>query len=87
MPYAPTHPAPPLSDSTADHQARRSAALPVAAWGALAALGATVAGFVAVALALVGIGGASLAWGAGLCVGGWALAAALRERTADEGAG
>ena len=90
MPYAPPHPAPPLSEParTADEQAPgRSVSLSLVACAALASLGAVVCGFVLVALALVGVGGVSLPWGAGLCVGGWALAAALREGAGGERVG
>ena len=70
-------PAAPASEPTAPD---RSIALAVA--GSVVALALVVVGFVLVALALVGVGGVGLPWGAGLCVGGWALAAAVRERSA-----
>lgn len=90
MPYAPPHAAPHVAESapTSDGEAPAPPlAVVAAAGGALVALGAVVGGFVLVALALVGVGGASAAWGGGLCVGGWALAAVLRERARDGGAG
>ena len=45
-----------------------------------AALVAVVVGFALVAAGLIGAGPGPLGWGAGLCVGGWALAAVVRER-------
>lgn len=49
----------------------------------LLALGAVVAGFVLVALSLLNVSALPIGWGAGLCVGGWALAAVGRERGLD----
>ena len=43
-------------------------------------LGAVVVGFALVALSLIGVLAVPLVWGAGVCVSGWVLAAAVRER-------
>ena len=82
MSHAPAHPTASLPETGSTHDGRspaRSGALALAVGAALVSLGAVVGGFVLVALALVGVGDVPLSWGAGACVGGWALAAALHE--------
>lgn len=84
MPTLSPHSAASLSETAAPR--RTSVRAPAAALtvaGAVVALGAVVGGFALVAMALVGIGGVSLWWGSGLCVGGWLLSAVLYERAAS----
>ncbi len=74
------------------HDAHRSAdafplrlALTVAA--SVVALGAVMVGFALVAVSLADVWAVPLPWGAGLCVGGAALAAATRGREARSPSG
>ncbi len=77
MPYTPTT-ASVRDDAHTSDGPPMALVLSVAA--SLVSLLAVVAGFALVAASLMGVETVSLGWGAGLCVGGWALAAAVRER-------
>lgn len=75
----PTVSAAPIADD-ARHDSP-SVPLTVAVAASVLSLAAVVGGFVLVALTLIGVSAVPLGWGAGLCIGGWALAAVVRERT------
>ena len=75
----PTVSAAPVADD-ARHDSS-SVPLTFAVAASILSLASVVGGFVLVALTLIGTSAVPLGWGAGLCIGGWMLAAVVRERT------
>ena len=76
MPYASTTAS--VRDDAPSPSASLAVVLGVAA--SVTSLLVVVAGFALASATLLGITTVPIGWGAGLCVGGWALAAAVRER-------